>query len=282
MRAGEGRLLKLQRTDRRDHRKLSRQLIVAGFHRSGTSLVTQLLHRAGLFVGDKLLGASASNFYGHFEDREVKRLHNNILADNGRSWLADRRFAPFVGRSRWEALQGFVERRNADHRLWGFKDPRVCLFLPLWRHLLPEARVLVVYRHFADSTDSLGRRHTMDLLREAGSAEEHLRVLKEPDLPLRMWLGHNEALLDFARRHPDDTLVVPFEEIQRGFPLVRFLNRRWRLGLDETSTAPFDPGLTTRRAGSQTLCDKRLIGRVEGVWQALEQIGRRSEALLEA
>ena len=50
---------------------MSDQLIVAGFHRSGTSLVCQLLHRAGLFLGYDLLGPAFSNPHGHFEDTEV-------------------------------------------------------------------------------------------------------------------------------------------------------------------------------------------------------------------
>ena len=58
-------------------------LVVAGFHRSGTSLVTEILSRAGLFVGDDLIGANPSNPYGHFEDREVVRLHDRLLADVG-------------------------------------------------------------------------------------------------------------------------------------------------------------------------------------------------------
>ena len=65
---------------------MSEQLIIAGFHRSGTSLVCQLLHRAGLFLGDELLGATFSNPNGHFEDAEVVELHERILADNGRTW----------------------------------------------------------------------------------------------------------------------------------------------------------------------------------------------------
>jgi hypothetical protein len=36
-------------------------LIVAGFHRSGTSLVCQLLDRAGLFLGYELVGFEPSN-----------------------------------------------------------------------------------------------------------------------------------------------------------------------------------------------------------------------------
>ena len=44
--------------------RVSDQLIVAGFHRSGTSLVCQLLDRAGLFLGYELLGTNPLNLYG--------------------------------------------------------------------------------------------------------------------------------------------------------------------------------------------------------------------------
>ena len=84
------------------------QLIVAGFHRSGTSATAQLLHRAGLFLGDELLEATASNRYGHFEDREVVNIHHDLLADNDLTWLVDRPFVPVVGAQRWEAMRDLV------------------------------------------------------------------------------------------------------------------------------------------------------------------------------
>ncbi len=61
---------------------MSDQLIIAGFHRSGTSVTAQLLHGAGLFLGYELLEALPSNPYGHFEDREVVELDRQILADD--------------------------------------------------------------------------------------------------------------------------------------------------------------------------------------------------------
>ncbi len=61
---------------------MSDQLIIAGFHRSGTSATAQLLRQAGLFIGDELLDANSSNPYGHFEDREIVTLYDQSLADN--------------------------------------------------------------------------------------------------------------------------------------------------------------------------------------------------------
>src|SRR5215204_5245116 len=107
---------------------MSDQLIIAGFHRSGTSATAQILHRAGLFLGDELLEALPSNPYGHFEDKEIKRLHEGIFADNERGWIIDEPFLPMIGQRRWQQMQALIERRNSEHSLWGFKDPRACLF----------------------------------------------------------------------------------------------------------------------------------------------------------
>jgi len=260
---------------------LSEQLIIAGFHRSGTSLVCQLLHRAGLFLGDELLGATFSNPNGHFEDAEVVELHERILADNGRTWRVGEHFAPVLADSHLECMRRLVERREARHRLWGFKDPRVCLFLPLWKHLLPRARVLLVYRHFAEATRSLARRQAQEIFLGRGSREELGQFWSEPDLALRMWLVHNEALLSFARAYPEDTLAVSLEMVRGGFPLVRALNERWGLGLEEVPAEEvLDPGLAAGGRGRQPVSDRRLIGRVEAAWSGLEELGRRTESWL--
>ncbi len=262
---------------------MSEQVIVAGFHRSGTSLVCQLLHRSGLFLGYDLMEASFSNPHGHFEDIEVFDLHERILADNGRTWLVSEPFLPAITEPHWRRMERIIQRRNAEHKLWGFKDPRVCLFMMVWKHLLPNARALLVYRHFADTTHSLGRRQSTELFsKPAGPERMYRRFWEEPDLALRMWLAHNELLLTFARTYPEDTLAVSLGMVQNGFPLVRAVNQRWGLGLDEVPASEvFDPTVTERRAGRQPISDRSLIDRVDATWQALEQLGERSKHIAE-
>ena len=209
-------------------------------------------------------------------------LHNQVLADNEQTWMVGEPFLPVVSQRRWQKMRQIIERRNAEHRLWGFKDPRACLFLMLWKYLLPDAKVLIVYRHFSASTYSLGQRHSSDLFEGRGSEIVHRRFFAEPDLALRMWLVHNKALLAFARAYPEDAVTVSLDMIRDGFPLVRILNRRWRLGLAEVSTAEvFDPSVTSGRPGTQRVSDSRLIGEVMATWRALEGLSRRTERMLE-
>jgi hypothetical protein len=260
---------------------LSEQLIIAGFHRSGTSATAQLLHRAGLFLGYELLEPLPSNPYGHFEDREVVNLHQEILADNDRTWLVGEPLLPVVSEARWSRARGMIERRNAEHALWGFKDPRACLFIMLWKYLLPDMKVLLVYRHFSESTRSLGVRHSSDLFLRRGNYYIHRRFWEEPDLALRMWLVHNQALLAFARTYPQDTLTVSMGMIRDGFPVVWAVNRRWNLGLEDVPVGEvYDPRITARRSRRQLVSDRSLIEEVLSTWGALEELGKKTEAML--
>lgn len=261
---------------------MSDQLIVAGFHRSGTSLTAQLMHQAGLFLGEKLMGANASNLFGHYEDWDFVRLHQQILADNGLTWVVDRPLVPVVGGQRWQRARQLVEERNSSRGLWGFKDPRACIFLPLWKYLLPDAKVLLVYRHFRDCTHSLAQRHSGDLFSGRGDQHLHRLFWSEPDLALRMWLVHNKELLQFARSHPQDVMAVSMRTMRDGFPIVRALNRRWGLGLDEVDVAEvFDPSVTASRTGRQPVSDRRLVPEVDRVWEELESLERSTEAMIE-
>lgn len=260
---------------------MSEQLIIAGFHRSGTSATAQLLQRAGLFLGYELLEALSSNPYGHFEDREVVDLHQGILADNDLTWVVGEPLMPVVRDGRWGRMRQMIERRNTEHALWGFKDPRACLFIMPWKYLMPDMKVLLVYRHFSETTHSLGRRHSSDLFLKRGQSYVHRRFFEEPDLPLRMWLVHNEALLGFARAYPEDTLVVSMDMIRDGFPVIWALNQRWDLGLADIPVAEiYDPRITSRRAWRQAISDRTLIPRVSETWDALEDLSKKTERML--
>ena len=262
---------------------MSNQLIVAGFHRSGTSLVCQLLHRAGLFLGYDLLGTAFSNPHGHFEDTEIVDLHEQILADNGQTWLVSEPFLPVITEFHWRRMKQIIQLRDAEQDLWGFKDPRVCLFVMIWKHLLPGAKALLVYRHFSDTTYSLGRRQSTELFSDPeGLPSLYRRFWEEPDLALRMWLTHNEALLTFARAYPEDTLAVSLDMVQRGFPVIKLINQQWGLGLNEVPISEvFDTTVTARRHDRQPISDRRLIERIDATWQALEQLSEQTSRTIE-
>lgn len=247
-------------------------VLVAGHHRSGTSLLAQLLSEAGLFMGDRLMGATEANPHGHVEDLDVVELHNQILADNGWTWQVDEEFIPVVNPDLEERLRSLVERRAERRRPWGVKDPRICLFLPLWKHVIPEARVLITFRSPAACVESLQRRAARDLLEGRGDPVQNWRFWTDPDHGARLWLVHNRALVRAARAYGDDVLVVDFDQLAEGVDVVAKLDQHWDLGLDHVHPAQvFDRSAVTARRRVLEVGDDRLAEEIEDVWAELEE-----------
>ena len=63
-------------------------ICIVGMHRSGTSLIAQLLKQSGLYLGseERLLGSNVGNQDGHFENVEFIDLNDSLLQHLGGSW----------------------------------------------------------------------------------------------------------------------------------------------------------------------------------------------------
>src|SRR4030095_10172119 len=106
-------------------------------HKSGTSLVAELLHRSGIPMGE---GAEVSGSYdaGTFFERSAFRaLNQELLGPDDPDELNPRPLRLQLSarqRARMRELVAHGEDGGAD---WGFKDPRTCLTYEVWRPELP-------------------------------------------------------------------------------------------------------------------------------------------------
>jgi hypothetical protein len=136
---------------------------VVGMHRSGTSAVTRAVNLLGVPLGraDDIYSAK-DNPSGHWESRTLCALNDVILHSFGgfdmamppmpRSWLQSRRA---------EHLRGVMRATFGDiyqGERWLWKDPRICLTLPLWRQVLDDFCIVYVVRGAGPVTRSLHRR----------------------------------------------------------------------------------------------------------------------------
>ncbi len=131
-------------------------LIIAGMHRSGTSLVSQWLTRCGLNLGEVLLAPNIGNVEGHFEDVDFYRFHKDALDSQGFSrcgWVTE----PLSRLTRYqkEKLKSIIAFKNRMNAQWGWKDPRTCLFLSQYREFLPNAYYLHIVRDYQSTVSSL-------------------------------------------------------------------------------------------------------------------------------
>lgn len=126
-------------------------LIVAGMHRSGTSLFTAICHHLGAALGSGLASATVDdNKIGYWEPQAVIDLHEAAFASMGlRS--DDCKLIP---EKWWEGKDAEMARQRISRWLKQFprstpliavKDPRICRFLPLWNAVAGEAGLAVKY-----------------------------------------------------------------------------------------------------------------------------------------
>jgi hypothetical protein len=191
---------------------LTQPLIITGMHRSGTSLVTQWLYKCGLNVGEDLMVANSGNEQGYFEDNDFVGLHETLLAleDLPATGLTDRHLPP-LSPERLLIISRLLNYKNDLNNQWGWKDPRTCLFLPVYRQLVPHARYIVVYRDYRVCVNSLIQRMLKDeKARYCNSGKRYAtqkwkwykrkRVLnsllhRHTEQFLKVWIRYNEEIL---------------------------------------------------------------------------------------
>ena len=147
-------------------------VLVLGAHRSGTSLVTELLERLGVFMGRDLDQNREALFFvrrnewllrhagGSWEEPE--RILSLLESDERkhealevlRRQVTSLHWASFVGRRAWVQSKLGMQRRSP----WGWKDPRNAFTAPLWSELLGGARLICVERNGIDASRSLVER----------------------------------------------------------------------------------------------------------------------------
>jgi hypothetical protein len=195
-------------------------ICVAGMPRSGTSLVTQLLHQSGLYLGPStaMMPPSPNNTDGFWENLSFVHVNERLLASSGGTWFAPPavlRPAPQIVADARAAIARFD-----GHEPWGWKDPRNALTLSFWRELLPPAlKVIVCVRHPAETAASLAastlfprpafrfywpvtrgrhlRRRVAGAVRATVSASERSRLIY--DIALGLWQTYNSSLLEQSR-----------------------------------------------------------------------------------
>lgn len=185
---------------------MSRSLIIAGMHRSGTSALAGALNALGVDFGPQTMPSSEANPKGYFEHVGIYRAHELLLAKLSRSWSDLRPFPenwlhnPLVNEFR-QTLKELIQQDFGSSSLWGVKDPRMCRLLPVWFYLFDELEitpsVLIPIRHPTEVSESLWRRDGLD--REQGGLLWMLHLMETEQATRgrpRMFLRFSDLLAD--------------------------------------------------------------------------------------
>ena len=155
-------------TDLAWHRETT-AVCVTGMHRSGTSFTMRALHLLGLELGaeDTLMAPGPDNRAGYWENRLVKELDDELLAELGGSWdqppLVEAGWERADDLDPWRQRAADILEASFGHvaagtRI-GFKDPRLSLLLPFWRTVVDITTTIIVVRDPREVAASLATRN---------------------------------------------------------------------------------------------------------------------------
>lgn len=188
---------KALRTNGSDSRSKKNQgYIVMGMHRSGTSLITQLLHRAGIYAGctyDHIPPAS-DNPKGFWELSSLVDLNKIILFLANGNWKNPPTAKDIEAISATPRVQKILNYFSGAPK-WVIKDPRLCLTFPVIAAALPESTKVIVVKR---SPDAIAQ-----------------SLQKRDELPLSKGLQLTETYLARVERYTRhyDRVEVQFEEL---------------------------------------------------------------------
>ena len=122
---------------------MSTCIIVMGCYRTGSSAVAGMLHKLGVNMGEKFDPPNSKNPRGFWEDVKFKNFHRQILE----------------GENHDLNYKHHIYNQNLNHKIWGIKDPRLCILLSMLTGHLDDMsidhKVVECIRSPLDITNSL-------------------------------------------------------------------------------------------------------------------------------
>lgn len=240
---------------------------IAGMHRSGTSTVTQLLYRCGLYLGPEraLFAAREDNSDGFWENRRFVAINESILQSYGGGWDL-----PPAWERGWhldERLQGLredalclIDALEGQGR-WGWKDPRNSLTLPFWQTVLPDLKVVICLRNPLEVALSLRKRGNSSLA-----------------FSFNLWRVYHEHLLDalsegqYLVTHYDAFFLRPLRETRRMLNFLELPASDQRVAYARSSSLK---SLRHYRASTQELRDAGASEHLIELYLSLSRLAAR-------
>lgn len=178
-------------------------IVVAGMHRSGTSVLMHCCELLGVHVGQRLLGPREDNPKGFWEHAEVVAINEQVFRTfnlNSQDvlpfphhWHTHQTVVDLVAR-----LEAVLRNDLVGQRIWGIKDPRICRVFPIWEILFQRLATMPMFlipvRHPVEVCLSLAKRDFISMPRG-----------------MLLWMQYNLDIEFFTRGYP--RAFVSFDRI---------------------------------------------------------------------
>ncbi len=188
-------------------------------HRSGTSVLARILNTAGANMGyevdrnhealffqgiNKYILSLENDFWYSFEKTEKRLTDQTVvttIAGEIEQQVKELILKDFFKvKNEWESF--FF--RMFDRHLWGWKDPRNTITLPIWKKIFPKAKVLIIYRNPYDTVISLFNR---ELPRKS------YRQFNTAEFNFNVWRSYTRKCMEIEQQYGQHCIAVKYEEL---------------------------------------------------------------------
>ena len=178
--------------------------VILGMHKSGTTLVSQILHHSGINMGDDIDTTVSYDRGNKYERKSTLSLDLDILG------LKDNRIidygapgALYMNDAQRARMREIIKNCNQTYDDWGFKDPRASLVYPLWASELPEHKVIAVYRSPSEIWPRFRHRRLTHRYRNLVRAWQLMK----------RWCEHNSNILSYLRNTDMEFMVINYRDL---------------------------------------------------------------------
>jgi hypothetical protein len=180
--------------------------IVLGMHKSGTSLVAEILHHSGINMVESVDASISYDQGNKYERKSTQVLNRKILGakpfvDGFSSLDLPAPDTLRVTEDLRAKIREFIQNCNEAYDDWGFKDPRTCLTYPVWASELPEHRIIAIYRSPSETWPRF---------------RSFRRFLTNPFRAwkyINRWFEHNTNILAYLENCQVDFLILSYREL---------------------------------------------------------------------
>ena len=178
-------------------------------HRSGTSMISGILHYAGVDFGKDLLPGTKDNRKGYFEGRSFYHFNERLLKTIGSSWHDTKPI-----KEGWQRKAGIkalktelkkiIRTEYGRKSLFGMKDPRLVPLLPFYMEVFKELGInpcfVIVRRKPIEIYQSLKKRNGFSYEKTLALTEKYLKLIElyTRKAHHKFIIEYDDALLDYG------------------------------------------------------------------------------------
>lgn len=204
-------------------------VIILGMHRSGTSMLSSIVHSLGISMGpeaDLKRNNPESQPYGYWEDQSFVSLNRQIIKAAGGHWHKPPGRLKILAASieYRDEISELVGTRKKESDNWGWKDPRNCLCIECYQYVFkPEddVRYIHILRDREAIIDSLIRR-----------GEVLKSLLDQRESWKRVVYEHQRRVFDFCNRYQVKRYIINYEDVLK-YPGYEVRRLAEYLGIDD-------------------------------------------------